>query len=98
MTEEPKVDGLVEEGAVSPPASAVSDSAPAPIADVVTREEFSKYQKELQGLQGRQDKADTKLDGYGETIARYQAKLDSGMKPDEATVSTGGCVPSPIIL
>jgi len=84
MTEEPKVDGLVEDGAVSPPASAVSDSAQKSIADVVTREEFSKALKELRGLQGRQDKAETNLSTAQEAIARYNEKLDSGMSKVDA--------------
>lgn len=82
MTEEPKVDGLVEDGAVSPPVSAVSDSAPTPIADVTALEaKVSELTKELRGLQGRQDKADNK---YQESLDRYQSLLDKNLSPAEA--------------
>jgi len=82
MTEEPKVDGLVEDGAFSPPENSVSPSAPTPIADVTALEaKVSELTKELRGLQGRQDKADNK---YQESLDRYQALLDKNLSPAEA--------------
>ena len=84
MTDQPNVGKPDDSGASSPPANEVSGQEGEPIQDVVTREEFSRFQKELRGLQGRQDKADTKLTGHDEAIARYQEKIDGGMKPAEA--------------
>jgi len=82
MTEEPKVDGLVEDGADSPPAKSVSDLPSTPIADVTALEaRVSELTQELRGLQGRQDKADNK---YQESIDRYQSLLDQNLSPAEA--------------
>ena len=85
MTEEPKVDGLVEDGAVSQPASAVSDSAQTPIAEVTAlKAKLSELEKQFSGLQGRQDKADNNLGKAQEAIDRYQSLLDQNLSPKEA--------------
>ena len=85
MTEEPKVDGLAEDGAVSQPASAVSDSAQTPIAEVTAlKAKLFELEKQFSGLQGRQDKADNNLGKAQEAIDRYQSLLDKNLSPAEA--------------
>jgi hypothetical protein len=90
MAANPNVGADAQSGAGSTPSEPVSPQTPAPIESDVTKmlAEFGGkldgLGKELRGLQGRQDRAETQYSDFQKQLARYNQLTEKGMKPEEA--------------
>jgi hypothetical protein len=88
MAANPNVGAEAQPGAEGTPSQPVSQQAPAPIESDVTKllaglgEKFDGLQKELRGLQGRQDKAENNFQAQ---LARFnQIKTQGNLSDDQA--------------
>lgn len=87
MTENPNVGAGDASGASGEPTSQVSQTAAQPIGDDATKllaglgEKFDSLEKQLRGLQGRQDKAEN---NFREQLARLNQFKKEGMSDEDA--------------